>query len=91
MTDFHNFFSRHDPGWHFDIKITSSLSSVVQVVTVLFVFFSVTLSVKMTCSENYENWLNFVKVMPKILAVISSFLILTNLYFQIPKVVPQRN
>jgi len=25
----------------------------------------------MTCTENYENWLRLVKVMPKILAVVS--------------------
>jgi len=49
--------------------------------------FSVTLNVKMTCTE---NWLNFVKVMPKIHAVVS-FVILTNLYFRISKVVQQRN
>jgi len=52
--------------------------------------FSVTLHVKMTCAGNYENWLNFVKDMPKILAVVR-FVILKNLYFRIPKVVQQRN
>jgi len=44
----------------------------------------------MTYTENYENWLNFVKVMPKILAVVS-FVILTDLYFRIFQVVQQRN
>ena len=39
--------------------------------------------------ENYENWLNFVEVQPKILAVVY-FVILTNLYFRIPKVMQQR-
>jgi len=32
-------------------------------------FFSVTLNVKMNCARNYENMLNFVKVMPKVLLV----------------------
>ena len=41
-------------------------------------------------TKNYENWLKFVKVMPKILAVLS-FIILTNLYFRISKVSQQRN
>jgi len=40
--------------------------------------------------ENYENWSDFVKVMLKILAVVSC-VILTNLYFRIPKVVQRRN
>jgi len=31
--------------------------------------FSVTLNVKLNYAKNYENWLNFVKVMLKILAV----------------------
>jgi len=44
----------------------------------------------MTCTENYENWLNFVKVMRKTVAVVS-FVILTNLYFRIPTVMQQRN
>jgi len=52
--------------------------------------FSVTSNVKMTYTENYANWLNFVKVMPKILAVVS-FVILTNLYFRITKVMQQSN
>jgi len=44
----------------------------------------------MTCTENYESWFNFVKVMPKILAVYL-FLILINLSFRISKVVQQCN
>jgi len=51
---------------------------------------SVTLNAEMTCTENYENWLNFVKVMPEILAV-ASFVLLRNMYFRIHKVVQQRN
>jgi len=35
----------------------------------LLYFFSVTLNVKMNCARNYENVLNFVKVMPKLLLV----------------------
>jgi len=57
-----------------------------QVVTVLLIYFSVTLNVEMTCTRNYENWLNYVKVMPEILTVLS-FVILTDLYFRIPMVV----
>ena len=34
-----------------------------------FIFFSVTLNVKMNYARNYKNLLNFVKVMPKILVV----------------------
>ena len=59
------------------------------VIIMVVIYFSY-LNVQMTCTENYENWLNFVKVMPKILAVVS-FLILTNLYFRISKVLQQRN
>ena len=70
--------------------ITSSLSSVVQVVIIFLCIFSVFLNVKITCTKKYENWLNFVQVMPKILAVVS-FVILTNLYFRNPMVVQQRN
>jgi len=50
----------------------------------------VTSNVKMTCMENYENWLNCVKVMPEVLSVVS-YVILTNFYFRILKVVQQRN
>jgi len=39
-----------------DVKLTSSLCSVVHVVMVLFIFL-VTLNVKMTCTRNYENLL----------------------------------
>ena len=55
------------------------------------IFFSYfRLNVKITCTENYENWLNFVTVMPTIIAVVS-FVILTNIYFRIPKVLQQRS
>jgi len=40
--------------------------------------------------KNYNCIFVYVKVMPKILAVVS-FVILTNLYFQIPKIVQQCN
>jgi len=46
-----------------------SLRSVVQEWWYFFNNFSVTLNVKMNCARNYENLLNFVKVMPKILVV----------------------
>ena len=65
--------------WHFsffswkrhfdDVKLTSSLHSVVQVMMALYNFFSVTLNVEMNCARNYENMLKFVKVTPKILLV----------------------
>jgi len=47
----------------------SSLRGVVQVMMALLYFFPVTLNVKMNFARNYENVLNFVKVMPKILLV----------------------
>ena len=40
--------------------------------------------------ENYENWLNFIRVIPKILPAVL-FVILKNSYNRIPKVVQQRN
>jgi len=52
-----------------DVKLTSSLRSVVQVVTVLFKIILVTLNVEIKFARNYENRLNFVKVMPKILVI----------------------
>jgi len=55
---------------HFDdVKLTSLLLSVVQVVVVLFIIFLVNRHVNMNCARNCENLLNFVKVMPKILLV----------------------
>jgi len=55
---------------HFDdVKLTSLLRSVVQVVMILFIIMLVTLHVKINCTKYYENLLNFVKVMPKILVV----------------------
>jgi len=52
-----------------DVTLRSSLRSLVQVVMAPFIFFSVTLNVKMNYVRNYKNLLNFVKVMPKILVV----------------------
>jgi len=76
--------SRHDSGYW------CGSDAMFEVVKISDAYFSVTLNVKMICTENYENWLTFVKVMLKILAVLSS-VILTNLYFRIFKVVQQRN
>jgi len=60
----------HSREKHFDdVKLTSSLRSVVQVVMVFFILFSVTLNAMMNCVNNYENLLNFAKVVPIILVV----------------------
>jgi len=53
-----------------DVTLTSLLCSLVQVVMAPFIFFSVTLNVKMNYARNYKNLFNIVKVMPKILVVL---------------------
>jgi len=56
--------------WHFDdVKLASSLHSVLQVLMVIFYIHSVAYYVKMNYARNYKNLLNFVKAMPKILVV----------------------